>query len=244
MAARVGRAAEWWLECAVAHNSTNCLPPPPPDAHKKPRKFDDLRGFVVSSPSLSNISPLARQFRSHSLWVESGRIGIEGPARDVATIKPELAARKPEVMAYLLEKRQGVNTPAAGSPAAGETADDLQIGPDLCAGSVIHPDGGAYLPWGPYLAADNVRRLRAELFAMIGELAHVEAWCCELHDEIMSRAANGPLSDLLSIFGVFEDALADIRAALEVLKMTGDSLAVAGNDGAMAVQPPPAESTS
>jgi hypothetical protein len=34
------------------------------------------------------------------------------------------------------------------------------------------------------------------------------------------------------------------RAALEVLKMTGDSLAFSGNDGAAAVQPPPANPTS
>ncbi|WP_322107079.1 hypothetical protein [Paraburkholderia sp. J41] len=48
----------------------------------------------------------------------------------------------------------------------------------------------------------------------------------------------------VSIFGLFEDALADIRIALEVVKMTRDSLAVAGNDGARAVQPPPAGPTS
>lgn len=40
----------------------------------------------------------------------------------------------------------------------------------------------------------------------------------------------------------FVQEVRERRAALEVLKMTGDSLTVAGNDGAIAVQPPPAES--
>jgi len=61
----------------------------------------------------------------------------------------------------------------------GDAANDPQAGPDVCVVALIDPDGGAYLPWGPYLATDNVRRLRAELFAMIDALAEAEAWTPE-----------------------------------------------------------------
>ena len=65
-----------------------------------------------------------------SLSIEGERIGIEGPARAVATIKPELAAHKPEVMAYLLERCEGASAPTAGTPPAGKAASDPQAVPD------------------------------------------------------------------------------------------------------------------
>jgi hypothetical protein len=148
-----------------------------------------------------------------SLWIDGERIGIEGPARGVATIKPELVARKPEVMAYLLERHGSVG--AAGNPSAGQAANDPQAEPGDCAGALIDPDGGAYLPWGPYLAADNVRRLRAELFGMIDELAQAEAWTPERYADTMGRAANGPLADLLPNVEYFNAKLIERRAEAE-----------------------------
>lgn len=150
-----------------------------------------------------------------SLWIEGERIGIEGPARGVATIKPELAAHKPEVMTYLLERNERASAPAAVSSPAREAANDPQAVSEDCAGALINPDGGGHLPWGPYLAAENVRRLRAELFAMIDELAAREGWTRERYADTMDRAANGPLSDLLPNVEYFNAKVIGCRAEVE-----------------------------
>ncbi|WP_341312603.1 hypothetical protein WN982_14160 [Paraburkholderia sp. IMGN_8] len=110
-------------------------------------------------------------------------------------------------MASLLELRQGTSAPAAGNPPAREATHDPQAEPDDCAGALIDPDGGPYLPWGPYLAADNVRRLRAELFAMIDELAQAEGWTPERYSDTMGRARNGPVADLLDNIEYFNAKL-------------------------------------
>ncbi|MDH6150488.1 MULTISPECIES: hypothetical protein [Paraburkholderia] len=144
------------------------------------------------------------------LWIEDGRISMEGPARAVATIKPEIAAHKPEILAYLHGGAHAQTTPgpAVSAPPGADVADE-------CAGALIDPDCGAYLPWGPYLAADNVRRLRAELFAMIDELAHAEGWTRERYADTMGRAANGPLSDLLPNIAYFRAQVIECRAQAE-----------------------------
>lgn len=74
-------------------------------------------------------------------------------AREV--IRPELIARKPEIIAHL-------------RAAANDAADS--------SGALLSDDGGLYLPWGPYLSANEVRRLQAELMKLIGEVADVEGW--------------------------------------------------------------------
>ncbi|MDH6150603.1 MULTISPECIES: hypothetical protein [Paraburkholderia] len=125
------------------------------------------------------------------LWIEGGRISMEGPASAVATIKPEIAAHKSEVLAHL-------------RAAANDAVD--------CTGALIGPDGGAYLPWGPYLAQDNVRRLRAELFAMIADLAQAEGWTRERHADTMTRAVRGPLADLLPNIEYFSAKVRELRA--------------------------------
>ncbi|WP_233864003.1 hypothetical protein [Paraburkholderia adhaesiva] len=96
-----------------------------------------------------------------------------------------------------------------------EAANDPQAEPDNCAGALIDPDGGPYLPWGPYLEADNVRRLRAELFAMIDALARAEAWTPARYADTMDRAANGPLADLLPNIDHFHAKLTERRAEAE-----------------------------
>ncbi|MFP6558343.1 DUF3987 domain-containing protein [Paraburkholderia sp. B3] len=96
-----------------------------------------------------------------------------------------------------------------------EAANDPRATSDKCAGAMIDPDGGPYLPWGPYLAEDNVRRLRAELFAMVDELARAEGWTRERHAETLGRAANGPLSDLLPNIAYFHAKVIECRAEAE-----------------------------
>ncbi|MGF6954732.1 hypothetical protein [Paraburkholderia youngii] len=73
-------------------------------------------------------------------------------------------------------------------------------------------DGGLFLPWGPYLEADDVRELRTELVGLIDTLAGIEHWPRNLRDEIMTRAVRGPLSDLLPNVHHFRERLAEAKA--------------------------------
>jgi hypothetical protein len=86
------------------------------------------------------------------------------------------------------------------------------VSDDLCAGALIHPKGGAYLPWGPYLAPEDVHRMRTELVAMIEALADLEWWADELRDDVLSRAIRAPLSALLSDVRYFNERLTAARA--------------------------------
>lgn len=123
-----------------------------------------------------------------SVWIDGERIGIEGPARGVVAIKPELAARKSEVLAYLVELRQSVKPPT---------------------------DGGAYLPWGPYLSPIDVQRMRGELFDKVDALAQAEAWTPERYAETMDRARNGPPADLPGNVEYFTARLIERHAGIE-----------------------------
>ncbi|WP_175579044.1 hypothetical protein [Paraburkholderia dokdonensis] len=102
-------------------------------------------------------------------------------------------------------------TPDGSVVAANEPA----YSPDNCAGAQNDPAGGPYLPWGPYLAAENVRSLRAELAAMIDEIARAEAWPPERYADTKARAINGPLSDLLANVEYFKARVIERRAETE-----------------------------
>ncbi|TCK44518.1 hypothetical protein B0G84_2891 [Paraburkholderia sp. BL8N3] len=80
------------------------------------------------------------------LRLDGDRMKMVGPAAAIASIKPELAAYKPAVVARLRA--------ASGSASN-------------CFGALIAADGGAYLPWGAYLSAADVREMRAELVELI-----------------------------------------------------------------------------
>jgi hypothetical protein len=83
---------------------------------------------------------------------------------------------------------------------------------DLCAGALIHPKGGAYLPWGPYLAPDDVHRMRTERVTMDEALSDLERWPDELCDDILSPAIPAPLSVLLTHLHHFTELLMATRA--------------------------------
>jgi len=72
-------------------------------------------------------------------------------------------------------------------------------------------DGGAFLPWGPYVSASDVRRMRADLAGMIEELAALEGWAREYLDDVIGRAMRGPLSDLLPNVAHFRERVAATR---------------------------------
>ncbi|MGQ7939516.1 hypothetical protein [Paraburkholderia sp. D1E] len=93
--------------------------------------------------------------------------------------------------------------------------------PDDCAGALLDRDGGLFLPWGPRLTAEDVRRLRDALIDLIREIARVEGWSCDLLNDVLERATCGPLSDLLPNLNHFMARLAEIDAAREAQELLG-----------------------
>ena len=123
--------------------------------------------------------------------LEGDVVKLRGPLAAIATLRPALVPFKSAIVAHLR--------------AAANDADDGTAGDYV---GVQDHGGELFLPWGPTLTVDDVRRLRAELAAMIGELATLEGWPRSLLDEIMVRATVGPLSDLLPNHGYFTARLA------------------------------------
>ena len=96
-----------------------------------------------------------------------------------------------------------------------ETANDPASIPADCVGALRDPDGGAYLPWGPYLSPDDVRRMRGDLVAMIEQLSTIEGWGRDHLDDVLTRAIRGPLADLLPNLHHFRERLKSARTAAE-----------------------------
>jgi hypothetical protein len=95
-----------------------------------------------------------------------------------------------------------------------DAADDADYPAD-CTGALIDPDGGAFLPWGPYLSPDDVRRMRAELIGQIEELSGLECWPDSYRDEVLTAAVRGPLSALMPDLHHFTGRLSAARAESE-----------------------------
>jgi hypothetical protein len=76
-----------------------------------------------------------------------------------------------------------------------------------CEGALLSKSGAPFLPWGPYLDAGYVCRMRAELLDMIEALAALETWPKEYRDDVLTRAVRGPLCDLMPNFQYFEKRL-------------------------------------
>ncbi|MBN3789308.1 hypothetical protein [Burkholderia sp. Ac-20353] len=132
------------------------------------------------------------------LRIDGDMVKLRGPADAVAAIKPEVAAHKREVMAYL---RQSPD-------------DSMPVPPD-CDGALRSVDGGLFLPWGAYLSPDDVRRTLAELAGTIEQLAALERWPQEQRDDVLTRALRGPLGDMLPNHRHFSEMLAAACAEAE-----------------------------
>ncbi|MFM0382845.1 TubC N-terminal docking domain-related protein [Paraburkholderia dipogonis] len=132
------------------------------------------------------------------LRIDGELVKLRGPSDAIAALKPEVAAHKPEIMAYLR---------AASNDSAPQ--------PDDCAGALRDPDGGLYLPWGPYLGPDDVRRLRADLCALIECIAAREGWSRDHADDVLARAMRGPLTDLLPNLSHFNERIVTANAEQE-----------------------------
>jgi hypothetical protein len=134
------------------------------------------------------------------MTLNGDKVRLKGSATAIAAVKGEVAARKPEIMAHL---RATVNQAAN------------------CAGALMAPDGGAYLPWGPYLSRDDLRALRCELSQKIEGLAEVECWDEQHLDDVLKRAMSGPLSALLPDLHYFTARLAVATAEVSAHRTFG-----------------------
>ena len=121
---------------------------------------------------MSTVAQILRKAESLGvrLRADGDAVKMHGPreARDV--IRADVVAHKPEIVAHLR---------AAGKDAESTAAD--------CEGALRNPDGGLYLPWGPYLSPVDLHRLRSELVAAIEALAHLEGWSRETISVILLR---------------------------------------------------------
>ena len=126
------------------------------------------------------------------LWLEGDRLKYRGPVSVVNAIRPTLAAHKPEIVEYLR--------------ATANDADAVLVPAD-CVGALTSSHGGLYLPWGPYLSARDVARLRADLVGMVEALANLEAWTEKHRTDVLARAIRGPLADLLPNIAHFRERL-------------------------------------
>ncbi|GJH04489.1 hypothetical protein [Paraburkholderia terrae] len=131
-----------------------------------------------------------------SLSLNGDAVKLRGPAHAIEALKPQLAPFKAEIVAHLR--------------AAASTAEYV---PADCVGVLHDPDGGLFLPWGPYLSPDELKQMRAELVRMIDCLARLEGWARELRDDVMGRAMRAPLSDLLPNMHHFRNRTAASHAA-------------------------------
>ncbi|MDG0025952.1 hypothetical protein [Trinickia sp. Y13] len=130
-----------------------------------------------------------------TLRLDGDAVKVGGPRAAREEIRPELAAHKPEIVAHLRA-----------------AANDANAIPADCVGALRDPDGGLYLPWGPCLSIDDLRRMRAELVAMTEELCSLECWPKRYREDVLSRAICGPLADLMPNLAYFNERLSEARA--------------------------------
>lgn len=122
--------------------------------------------------------------RCVTLHLTATGLKMAGPAEAVEDLRPAVIAAKPQILAYFRE---------------------------LVDGALLHEGGGYYLPWGPYLSAAELERMRGELLESIEELSRIEGWDQGTLDDIAGRAMRSPLSDLLPNLHHFAERLRKVR---------------------------------
>jgi hypothetical protein len=145
-----------------------------------------------------NVATLVEEARAAgvSLCLQDGKVKMRGPVEAQEALRPSLAPHRDEIRAYLQAENRLAEQP-----------------PEDCAGALQSADGGFYLPWGPYLTADNIRVMHVELVWIIEHLAQLEVWPEEHREDVLSRAIRGPLSDLLPNLHHFNQRLTEANAA-------------------------------
>jgi hypothetical protein len=84
--------------------------------------------------------------------------------------------------------------------------------PEDCKGALKHPDGGLYLPWGPYVDPAKLAAMQRDLFAAIEELGRLERWPDDYFDHVAYCIERQPISTLRPDLAHFRDRLRAARA--------------------------------
>lgn len=113
------------------------------------------------------------------LSLDGDIVKMRGPANAIAVIKPDIAAHKPEILDYLRAAER----------------ETYEVSPD-CVGALRDPDGGLYLPWGPYLDTEQLMAIQRTLFEIVDELAKLEHWPDDVYDIIAQTIGRQPISTL------------------------------------------------
>lgn len=71
--------------------------------------------------------------------------------------------------------------------------------------------GAPFMPWCAPISAAQFETWRAQLVQMIEELAELRGWLRADLDEVLTRAINGPASDLRPNWHHFSELLADAK---------------------------------
>ena len=95
------------------------------------------------------------------------------------------------------------------APANGRATEHV---PDDCRGALKHPDGGLYLPWGPYVNPGQLKEMQRELFAVVEVLARLERWPDEYFDHVAYCIERQPISTLRPDLAFFTERLRTARA--------------------------------
>jgi hypothetical protein len=95
---------------------------------------------------------------------------------------------------------------APGASPSDSAANDYPRDPD---------SGAAFMPWCAPISAGQFRKWRGELIAMIEEVAALDGWSRDDLGDVLSRAINGPVSDLRPNWHYFAQELKRARASSE-----------------------------
>jgi hypothetical protein len=136
------------------------------------------------------------------LWLAGDIVKMRGPANAIAAIKPDIAAHKPEILNYLRSAKP-----------------DMDAVPADCIGALRDPDGGVYLPWGPYLDQEQLKALQRALFEIVDEVAKLERWPDDVYDVIRQTIERQPISTLGPDTAYFRRRLYEARAVAAAVRL-------------------------
>ncbi len=129
-------------------------------------------------------------------------VKLRGPADSIAALKPELAARKPEIVAHL---RRAANDAA-----------DLSHYPVA---------DGPFTPWCSPMSPERVAALLADLRATIGKVADIEGWTDERRAHLLGLVSRQPVFTLADDLAYFRERLSAIEAVAHAAEIGRQALA-------------------
>ncbi|ANH72576.1 hypothetical protein ACS15_1265 [Ralstonia insidiosa] len=129
-------------------------------------------------------------------------VKLRGPADSIAALKPELAAHKTEIVAYL---RRAANDAADSS--------DYPVA------------DGPFMPWCLPMSPERVAGLLADLRATICKVADIEGWPGDHRAHLLGLVARQPVSSLADELAHFRERLGAIEAVARVADIARQAMA-------------------